>query len=137
MPRASRVCSCIGCPAHEGSCPELVTAGRCSGCKRAAEQRRGTRQQRGYDSRHERTFREQVLTRDPLCTCRDESHGHGPQCLAPSAHADHHPTPLRDLVALGLPPYHPRYGRGLCPSCHSRCTPQHAPGGWYAQQQTR
>lgn len=137
MPRANRVCSCTGCQAHDGSCPELVATGRCSGCKRAAEQRRGTARQRGYDRRHERTFREQVLTRDPLCVCTDTSHGHGPQCLAPSVHADHHPTPLRDLVALGLPPYHPRYGRGLCHSCHSRTTPQHAPGGWYAQQHTR
>jgi len=134
MPRAMRVCSCVGCPAHPGSCPETTTGGRCTRCNRAAEQRRGTARQRGYDRRHERRFREQVLTRDPLCVCEDTGHGHGAPCLAPSRHADHHPTPRRDLVRLGLDPYHPRYGRGLCHPCHSRSTPQHAPGGWYATQ---
>lgn len=54
MPRALKVCSCIGCPAHGGSCPELVETGRCPPCSAAADKRRGSRQQRGYDRQHER-----------------------------------------------------------------------------------
>jgi hypothetical protein len=53
-----RVCSCIGCPAHDGSCPELTTARRCEPCSGQAEQKRGRRQARGYDRAHER-LREQ------------------------------------------------------------------------------
>ena len=49
-----RVCSCIACPAHPGSCPELVTKGRCPACSSTAEQQRGRRQQRGYDAGHDR-----------------------------------------------------------------------------------
>lgn len=52
--RALKVCSCIGCAAHPGSCPELVSKGKCEDCGREAEQRRGTRQQRGYDAAHDR-----------------------------------------------------------------------------------
>jgi hypothetical protein len=48
------VCSCIGCPAHEGSCPELSPQRRCPACSTTAEQRRGSRQQRGYDREHTR-----------------------------------------------------------------------------------
>lgn len=49
-----RVCSCISCPAHPGSCPELTTARRCQACGQQAEARRGSRQARGYDAAHER-----------------------------------------------------------------------------------
>lgn len=131
MPRAKRVCSCTGCPAHDGSCPEITDGGRCAGCNRAAERQRGTARQRGYDSRHERLFREAVLSAQPLCVCSDTSHLHGPECLAPSVHADHHPRDRRELVRLGLDPNDPEYGRGVCASCHSRSTPLHAPGGWH------
>jgi hypothetical protein len=48
------VCSCIGCPAHEGSCPELSPQRRCPACSTTAEQHRGSRQQRGYDREHTR-----------------------------------------------------------------------------------
>lgn len=125
MPKAMRVCSVAGCP-------EITDSGRCLDHRRQAEQRRGRRQQRGYDRRHEVVFREQVLTRDPLCVCTDTSHGHGPQCLAPSVHADHHPRTRRDLVRLGMDPYNPDYGRGTCHSCHSRSTAATTPGGWAA-----
>lgn len=53
MPRM-HVCSCISCPAHPGSCPELCTTRRCPECTAKTEQRRGTRQQRGYTSQHDR-----------------------------------------------------------------------------------
>jgi hypothetical protein len=49
-----RVCACIGCPAHEGSCPDLTQARRCPRCGTQAELRRGTRQQRGYNAEHDR-----------------------------------------------------------------------------------
>lgn len=44
---ALRVCS-------EPGCPELVTKGRCQAHSRAHEQRRGSRQERGYDAAHDR-----------------------------------------------------------------------------------
>lgn len=56
-----------------------------------------------------------------------------PNCWQPSEHADHYPRSLKDLQALGLNPYHARYGRGLCASHHSEATAQHQPGGWHAQ----
>ena len=42
-----RVCS-------EPGCPTLVRSGRCVVHARAGERARGSRQQRGYDSKHER-----------------------------------------------------------------------------------
>lgn len=48
-----RVCSCVGCPAHDGSCPELSTARRCPDCAAEAEARRGSRQARGYGAAHD------------------------------------------------------------------------------------
>jgi hypothetical protein len=42
-----RVCSVPGCP-------EPVEAGKCPTHRRAHEQARGSRQQRGYDSNHDR-----------------------------------------------------------------------------------
>ncbi len=48
-----QVCACVGCPAHEGSCPEVVPTRRCPACAGRYEQQRGTRQQRGYDKDHD------------------------------------------------------------------------------------
>lgn len=50
MPKALRPCQTSGCG-------ELVPAGtrRCKDCAAKAERIRGTRQQRGYDARHDRT----------------------------------------------------------------------------------
>ncbi|MEU6709988.1 hypothetical protein ABZ897_00800 [Nonomuraea sp. NPDC046802] len=50
----------------------------------------------------------------------------------PSTVADHHPLSRRELVARGLDPDDPQYGRGLCTSCHGKETaanPEQA-GGW-------
>lgn len=49
MPRL-HVCATPGCP-------ELTTARRCPDCASAYEQRRGTRQARGYGRQHERLRR--------------------------------------------------------------------------------
>lgn len=41
----------------EPGCPVLVESGRCKVHRQVVEARRGTRQQRGYDARHDRTRR--------------------------------------------------------------------------------
>lgn len=124
MPRALKVCSASGCP-------ELVPAGRCESHQRQADQRRGTAAQRGYDTAHVKRFRRAVLLRDPLCVCTATAHGHGPECLAPSTDADHHPRDRRELTRLGLDPNDPQYGRGLCGPCHRKETAATSPGGWH------
>lgn len=120
MPRASKVCSTVGCP-------ETVDRGsrrsRCNNCERNAEQRRGSAHSRGYTTRHRDTFRTGVLARHPICVlCRK----------ARSEHADHYPLSRRELVAQGANPNNPEHGRGLCHSCHSAETAKHQPGGWHA-----
>jgi 5-methylcytosine-specific restriction protein A len=119
---ALKVCPCVGCTAHERSCPNLVAKGRCTRCTRAADKARGNR---GYQSTgHRRDFREAVLKRDPICVvCR----------AAPSTVADHYPMSRRDLIDADLDPNDPDRGRGLCPFCHSRETAIHQPGGFNAR----
>lgn len=82
-----RVCSCVGCPAHEGSCPELSTARRCTDCAREAEARRGTRQQRGYNAQHD-NLREWWRPKVEL----GGVHCHAERCLMPAR-----------LILLGQP----------------------------------
>lgn len=128
MPRAKRICSTPGCP-------EVTDTGRCEGCRREAERQRGTARRRGYDRRHERTFRRGVLAKDPLCVCTDQTatdaHRHGPACLLPSTVADHHPRDKRELRRLGLDEHDPAHGRGLCKGCHDHHTALTQPGGWH------
>lgn len=129
MPRRTMtVCSVPGCP-------ELTTGGRCDEHKRQAERRRGGYAQRGGGNQPRwRRIRNRVLERDPLCTCTDEAHGHGPRCLDPATVADHYPTSKRELVAQGVPdPDAMRRLRGLCASCHGKHTAATSPGGWNAQ----
>jgi 5-methylcytosine-specific restriction protein A len=136
MARAMKVCSCVRCDAHEGSCPEIVAAGRCTACDTAADKRRGTSADRGYGTTHRNQFRRAVLRRDPICVCTDtaktEAHNHGARCYAASTVADHDPLDKRELIRLGLNSNDPRYGRGLCASCHSRETAANPAqrGGW-------
>lgn len=74
-----KVCSCIGCPAHPGSCPELTTATRCPGCGTQYELRRGRRQARGYDAEYDsaRARWKRRLDRGEAIDC------HAPTCLMP------------------------------------------------------
>lgn len=123
MTKALRVCNRPGCPV-------LTPSGPCDKHRAEAEARRGTARSRGYDTNHEHRFRKAVLRQDPLCVCTTPGHGHGPQCLRPSRHADHHPRSRDELVRLNLDPNNPQYGRGLCHSCHSSETATHQPGGW-------
>ena len=78
MAPALKVCSCTGCAAHPGSCPDLVATGRCQPCGRVADRARGTRQQRGYDAAHDRE-RER---RRPQVE-RGEVDCHAPTCVMP------------------------------------------------------
>ncbi|MFJ6293208.1 holin [Streptomyces griseoviridis] len=116
MPRraAWRVC-------NEHGCPEYTQHTKCDEHRSAAEQRRGSARQRGYDRAHETTFRAAVLARDPQCVlCH----------AAPSKHADHWPIDRRELVRRGDDPNDPQHGRGLCGPCHSTETAREQPGGW-------
>jgi len=130
MPRALKTCSTPGCP-------ELVAKGRCSTCDGEADQRRGTRQQRGYGRQHTNRFRPGVLRKHPLCVCTDTAqtatHHHGPECLAPSTVADHWPLDKRELIARGMDDNDPKHGRGLCKGCHDHHTARAQPGGWHAR----
>lgn len=126
MPRALKVCSRAGCP-------NLVVSGRCVDCDRAAEAKRGIRQERGYGRAHVDRFRRGVLRRDPICVCPDVGrHGHPARCFRPSTRADHFPASRRELIARGLDADDPRYGRGLCGRCDSAQTAVRQPGGWAA-----
>ncbi|MFF1281063.1 holin [Streptomyces sp. NPDC058299] len=121
--RALTVCSVPGCPA-------LTPAGRCPEHRAEADRQRGSARQRGYDSEHERRFRQPVLQRDLRCVCTAYGHGHVGPCGQPTVHADHWPMSRRELVAAGLDPNDPDHGRGLCGRCHSSETAKHQPGGW-------
>ena len=117
MPHQRTVCPVPGCP-------QLTDGGRCPTHRNQDDPARGTATQRGYTSRAHRAFRHAVPQRDPICViCH----------TAPSTHADHWPTPRRDLIAQGLNPNNPKYGRGLCASCNSIQTTQRQPGGWNAR----
>ena len=128
MPKAWRVCSTPGCATL---CPPGQS--RCDVCKAKAEAARGTAAQRGYGRIHARRFHGPVLRRDPMCVCRDTSHGHAAPCLAPSKHADHHPLTKRQLQAQGVDEHDPAHGRGLCAACHNKHTAHTSPGGWNAR----
>lgn len=126
MPRAMHPCPTPGCP-------EPVPAGHshCPEHRAAADRKRGTARQRGYDGRHESKFRPGVLRNHPQCQCTpDHPAHHGQPCPEPSTVADHWPLDRRVLVERGMDPNDPAHGRGLCASCHGWQTAQHQPGGW-------
>lgn len=119
--RAFKVCSCIGCDAHKGNCPELVPTGRCDPCAREAERKRGTASSRGYGSYWYRVIRPKYLVAHPICCL----------CQGPASVPDHYPLGRRELVARGVrdPDAWHRL-RPLCKPCHDIETPKHQPGGW-------
>jgi len=89
-----------------------VRAGRCRRHYAQSERRRGTAYQRGYGREHQQRFRAEVLRRDALCVL----------CGAPATVADHWPRSRRALERAGDDPNDPRFGRGLCVSCHNAHT---------------
>lgn len=107
-----KVCSRPGCP-------ELTSDGRCTGCRRQAEQTRGSAAQRGYDRRWRGT-REAFLDVHPFCSEN--------ACLTIATVVDH---------IDGLGPHGPRGHdwlnlRPLCKAHHDRRTARDQPGGWHA-----
>lgn len=114
MPRRQRT------PCPIAGCVQLTDGGRCSEHKAQAEQHRGNFRQRGYGKGHQR-FRRAVISRDVICRiCR----------AALATVADHYPDGRNELIAKGLDPDDPRYGRGLCKTCDSTQTAQRQPGGF-------
>jgi 5-methylcytosine-specific restriction enzyme A len=75
------------------------------------DRRRPSATQRGYGQDHRELFRKPVLKRDKYCPCG-----------ALATVADHYPLSRRELVAAGLDPNNPEYGRGLCKPCHDSYT---------------
>ena len=114
----ARVCSVPGCPTiHDG------TTSRCDTHESAAKQAHWSRTT-AYNTKGHKAFRAAVLRRDPLCVI---------DYLAQSEIADHHPRDRHTLIALGLNPNDPAYGRGLCKMHHDRETAANQPGGWNAR----
>ena len=115
-----RVCSVAGCP-------EFYPRGegtRCPKHRVAADKARGNSTERGYATRGHKTFRAAVLERDPICVLCGKQQ---------SNVADHYPQSRKELLALGLNPNDPRYGRGLDKRCHDQSTAREQPGGWNAR----
>lgn len=69
---AMRVCPTPGCP-------ELTPGGPCAAHRRQREQRRGTRQQRGYNAEHDR-LRARWKPKVEACTV----HCHAKVCVMPA-----------------------------------------------------
>lgn len=117
MPRAMTVCNRADCTTKipQGQ-------GRCAACQAQADRNRRP-SGNPYSSSGHLAFRTAVLDRDPICVVCE---------IRVATVADHYPTDRRDLVDLGLDPNDPRYGRGVCASCHNKSTAQRSPGGWNA-----
>ena len=101
-----RVCSTPGCGTIH---PER---GQCAACRAKGDRKRRPKGN-PYTTRGHQSFREAVLARDPICVL----------CLRARANvADHHPLDREQLIARGLDPNDPQYGRGLCERCHNSKT---------------
>jgi len=111
--RALRVCA-------QPACPELVETGRCAAHRRAADKRRGTAAQRGYDHRWSST-RADYLRLHPSCT--------QPGCDAAATDVDH----IDGLGPSGPRGHDPDNLRSYCHSHHSQRTARDQPGGWNAR----
>lgn len=83
--------------------------------RRTSDNKRGNSTQRGYTSDAHKRFRKLVLAHDPICVLCQQR---------PSVVADHYPVSRKDLVAQGLDPDDPQYGRGLCVGCDRLQTAQ-------------
>jgi 5-methylcytosine-specific restriction protein A len=121
-----KVCSTAGCA-------NLIEHGsKCDKCRSARDtQRRPTGNP--YNSQGHQWFRHQVLARDPRCVCTGQCGQHKGMCAKPSTIADHYPTERVDLIAQGLNPNNPAYGRGICKACHDSKTARSKPAGFNDQ----
>lgn len=113
MPTRAKKCAAPGCgiPAEPGEsrCPLHRGAQR-----RRSDLIRGNSDRRGYGADHRR-FRDAVLARDPFCVLCG---------INRATVADHYPHSRKVLVAEGLDPNDPFYGRGLCHDCDRLQTAQ-------------
>ena len=110
-----KVCNVTGCP--------TLFEGKGGRCPAHAREARGKRVgNKVYSTRGHRTFRDAVLTRDVVCVI--------PTCVQWATVADHYPRTRLELVALGLNPNDPQYGRGLCAQHHNQHTAATSPGGF-------
>jgi 5-methylcytosine-specific restriction enzyme A len=76
----------------------------------------------GYGKDHRDHFRTPVLeAAGYVCQWPDG-------CTAEATDADHHPSTRRELIAKGLDPNDPRYGRALCARHHHQHTASYTPG---------
>lgn len=110
-----KVCNVHGCGTlFDGK------GGRCPAHTREARGKRVTN--KVYGTAGHKRFREAVLTRDPICVI--------PGCIQWATVADHYPRTRIELVALGLNPNDPQYGRGLCATHHNKHTAATSPAGF-------
>ena len=92
----------------------------CPGCRGVSDARRRP-DGNPYATKGHQQFREQVLARNPVCVvCR----------VSRSTVADHYPTERKELVDMNENPNDPKFGRGLCKSCHDKHTAATSPAGW-------
>ena len=106
MRRVPRPCSQCGA--------RVMKAGLCARHYKQRDLRRGTPSERGYDKAH-RHFRALVLQ-------AAQNHCAVPTCDTEPTVADHYPHTRKELVAMGLDPNDPRYGRALCTYHHNQYT---------------
>lgn len=105
-------------------CRDLTdcTNGLCRSCRnadnRAADAKRPTARQRGYDSKWERT-RKRKLALDPICQRTD--------CDQPATDVDH----IDGLGPNGPAGHDLDNLRSLCHPHHSQRTASDQPGGWH------
>jgi len=123
VPRTPRPCPHPGCPhllaPGDTDCDDQHGQAKRKQAQRRTDATRPSPARRGYGRLHRTRFRDPILRRDPTCVlCRKR----------PSVHADHHPLTRTELLQRGLDPNDPRYGRGLCGSCHSSETARHDGG---------
>lgn len=112
-----KVCNLHGCgtlfDGKGGRCPTHAT-----------QARRARISNKVYNTAGHHAFRDAVLTRDVVCVI--------PDCVQWATVADHYPRTRIELVALGLNPNDPQYGRGICAPCHNKHTAATSPGGFRA-----
>ena len=108
--RAPRPCSRVGCSGKAQDGHSLCARHLSRQRAHSDTKRKATRTD--YSARGHRSFRSAVLGEQPWCV----------RCGGEATVADHYPLRRRELIARGLDPDDPQYGRGLCAPCHNSHT---------------
>lgn len=111
--RSPRPCSRVGCSGKAQDGHSLCAKHLARQRAHSDAKRKDTRT--NYADREHREFRDAVLGEEPWCVL----------CGAEATVADHYPVRRRELIARGLDPNDPQYGRGLCVPCHNSHTATH------------